>query len=144
MSPGETDGSEPVRTGSCLCGSIRYETHGEPGLVENCHCTDCQRQAGAAYVTFVDFERDAVDFHRGEVRWFRTSTQGRRGICARCGTFLIWEAPDSEHMSVTLVSLDDHSGLVPKQEIWTRSRLPWVKKIVGAKQYETVPDAGEK
>ena len=31
-----------VRLGGCLCGTVRYETHGAPKLVELCHCADCR------------------------------------------------------------------------------------------------------
>src|ERR1700683_2812705 len=42
-----------VRTGGCLCGAIRYESGGEPAFSLPCHCRDCQRQSGAAYVAAV-------------------------------------------------------------------------------------------
>ena len=42
-----------MRTGGCLCGAIRYESGGEPAFSLQCHCRDCQRQSGAAYVAAV-------------------------------------------------------------------------------------------
>ena len=35
--------------GGCQCGSVRYQVTGPPRMVYACHCTECQRQSGAAF-----------------------------------------------------------------------------------------------
>ena len=35
--------------GGCQCGAVRYEISGPPRVVYACHCTECQRQSGAAF-----------------------------------------------------------------------------------------------
>ena len=50
-----------LRTGGCLCGAIRYESSGEPVFALQCHCRDCQRQSGSAYVAAVRVP--AAEFH---------------------------------------------------------------------------------
>ena len=37
---------EPV-TGSCLCGAVTYAVNQPLGGIIACHCTDCQKAAGA-------------------------------------------------------------------------------------------------
>lgn len=37
------------QTGGCLCGQVQYELDGEPVATALCHCTNCQRQSGAAF-----------------------------------------------------------------------------------------------
>ena len=37
-------------TGGCQCGAVRYECAAEPLFTGNCHCRDCQRSTGSAYV----------------------------------------------------------------------------------------------
>ena len=33
-------------TGGCACGAIRYEISGEPLVMNDCQCRDCQRKSG--------------------------------------------------------------------------------------------------
>jgi len=37
-------------TGGCQCGAVRYECSVEPLFTGNCHCRDCQKATGGAYV----------------------------------------------------------------------------------------------
>ena len=50
-------------TGGCACGAIRYEISGEPLVMTDCQCRDCQRTSGTghgSYLTFADAaEREA-------------------------------------------------------------------------------------
>ena len=38
----------PIFQGSCLCGGIHYEIHGEIGDVIQCHCQRCRKANGTA------------------------------------------------------------------------------------------------
>ena len=40
--------AEPVLTGGCLCGGVRFELTGPPADAGYCHCTRCQRRTGTA------------------------------------------------------------------------------------------------
>ena len=35
-----------MKTGSCLCGAVRFEVHGPLRPVLACHCIQCRRQTG--------------------------------------------------------------------------------------------------
>ena len=39
---------EPVLTGGCLCGGVRFELSEPPVGASYCHCTRCQRRTGTA------------------------------------------------------------------------------------------------
>lgn len=46
--------------GGCLCGAVRYEATGRPHNVTHCHCADCRRSSGAAFVRWASFRRGEV------------------------------------------------------------------------------------
>jgi len=115
-----------IITGGCLCGSVRYEITGPPSKITHCHCADCRRSSGAAFVTWATFRRN--DFHlvaglpRG-LRWARRW----RSFCPLCGTPLTFlTAPDAEEIDVTVCSFDDPAGVTPAYHTWSEDRLPWI------------------
>src|SRR3954466_15378005 len=38
------------REGGCACGSVRYRLASDPMFTHCCHCLNCQRQTGSAFV----------------------------------------------------------------------------------------------
>ena len=59
----------PKMTGKCLCGRIRYSSDAEPITMMACHCKDCQRQTGSAFLTAVAVPNDAVSV-MGELKTY--------------------------------------------------------------------------
>src|SRR5439155_611149 len=53
------------REGGCACGVVRYRLTSEPLFVHCCHCLNCQRQTGSAFVINLLIEADRVEV-RGE------------------------------------------------------------------------------
>ncbi|MDX1607168.1 MAG: GFA family protein, partial [Candidatus Competibacterales bacterium] len=76
-------------TGGCLCGAVRYRARGPLRPVIACHCRQCRRSSGH-YVAATAALREALDLEdaSGALRWYRSSTQARRGFCAQCGSSL--------------------------------------------------------
>ena len=81
-----------TRTGSCLCGAIRYETDHEMGPVTGCHCTQCRKWTGH-HVAALPVPWDALRL-TGALTWYASSPGARRGFCGTCGSSLIWEEGD--------------------------------------------------
>jgi len=52
--------------GGCACGTLRYRMRSAPMFVHCCHCTDCQRQTGSAFVLNALIEADRVELLSGE------------------------------------------------------------------------------
>ena len=114
-------------TGGCLCGAVRYEADGAPFHVTHCHCADCRRGSGAAFVTWASFRRDDFHFTVGEpaeVRW-----SGRQRLfCSHCGTPLAFTTgPEADEVDVTVCSFDQPEVLEPGDHTWAEDRLPWVR-----------------
>ena len=55
-----------TREGGCACGEVRYRLASEPLVVHCCHCLNCQRQTGSAFVINVLIEADRVGLLAGE------------------------------------------------------------------------------
>ena len=53
-------------TGGCVCGSIRYQLLDKPMFVHCCHCDDCQRLTGSAFVLNAIIETHAIKLRRGK------------------------------------------------------------------------------
>ena len=116
-----------VICGGCLCGSVRYEATGEPYNIAHCHCLDCRRSSGAAFVTWASFRRSGVRFTAGQPREIQWA--GRiRSFCPNCGTPLTFLAdPNVEEIDLTVCTFDRPESLTPSNHIWVEDRLPWIR-----------------
>ena len=55
-----------AREGGCSCGAVRYRLSAEPLFVNCCHCLNCQRQTGSAFVINALIESTHVEVTAGE------------------------------------------------------------------------------
>ena len=55
-----------AREGGCSCGEVRYRLTAESMFTHCCHCLNCQRQTGSAFVINVLIEADRVEVLSGE------------------------------------------------------------------------------
>ncbi|MCH2077841.1 MAG: GFA family protein [Rhodobacteraceae bacterium] len=94
--------------GGCLWGAMRYRVEGELRPVIACHCQQCRRTSGK-YVTATSCVRNAIET-TGDVSWYKSSDDARRGFCPTCGSQLFWNGPDA-HLSIMAGTLDDATGL---------------------------------
>ncbi len=95
-------------TGGCLCGAITYRVDGALRPVINCHCTQCRKTSGH-HVAATSAPRGAVHID-GDVRWYQSSAQARRGFCPTCGGNLFWDGP-GDNLSILAGTLDDAQGI---------------------------------
>jgi hypothetical protein len=116
-------------TGGCACGAVRYRLTSEPLVVHCCHCLNCQRQTGSAFVINLLIEADRVEVS-GEPRPVDVprddgSTQ-RIYRCPTCEVAVFSEYGWPEVRFVRGGTLDEPSSVRPDVHIYTRSKLPWV------------------
>lgn len=75
--------------GGCACGAIRYEATGDPTVLVNCHCRNCQRAGGSAYAPVIIFDVGSTTIS-GAPSFYRTVGRAgktvERGFCPRCGS----------------------------------------------------------
>jgi hypothetical protein len=117
--------------GGCACGAVRYRLTSAPMFVHCCHCRDCQRQTGSAFVINALIETDRIALLSGDLEPIAMPTDSGRPHdiyrCPICRTAM-WSdygrRPALRFLRVG--TLDDASALAPDVHIFTRSKLPWV------------------
>lgn len=116
-------------TGHCLCGDIGFTAQLPSKWVAHCHCTRCQRAGGAAFVTWVGMDEHDCNIHdpHARLRWYRSSDQGERGFCNRCGSTLLFRSqrwPGELH--ITLANFNGPVDRAPEAHVFWDTRVPWV------------------
>ena len=119
------------RTGGCLCGAVRFTVVGPMRPVVACHCSQCRRASGN-YVAATSAPRGAVDV-AGDLAWFESSAEARRGFCPRCGSNLFWDGPGA-NLSIMAGALDQPTGLRLAGHIFCGDRGDWYDLPAGERQ----------
>ena len=133
--------------GGCACGAVRYRLSSEPLFVHCCHCLNCQRQTGSAFVINLLIEAERVEIlaaapqpvdvprdHGSPQRIFR---------CPRCQVAVFSEYGRPEVWFVRGGTLDDPTHIVPDVHIYTRSKVGWVSLQAGTPAFEVYYDTDQ-
>ena len=119
-------------TGGCSCGAIRYRLTNSPLVVHACHCRDCQRITGGAFVINLWIERQYVEASGAKPKSYLTAggsgKEHEAFFCGKCGTY-VWSrygiAP-GDALFVRAGTLDNPKAVKPDIHLFTRHKLPWL------------------
>jgi hypothetical protein len=115
-------------TGSCLCGSVRFQIDGKLGPAGYCHCSQCRKASGSAFAANAPVRRKYHSFLRGEdsIREFESSPGKFRAFCSHCGS-PVYSRLDAEPetLRIRLGTLDQDPGRRPLVHVWVGSKAPW-------------------
>ena len=134
--------------GGCACGTVRYRLGSAPMFVHCCHCRDCQRQTGSAFVINALIETDRITLLSADPEPVEVPTDSGRPHhihrCRTCRTAL-WSDYGSRPALrfVRVGTLDDPATLPPDVHIFTRSKLPWVQLPEAVPAFEVYYDTKE-
>lgn len=111
------------KTGSCLCGAVKYEVKSDISEAGACHCGMCRKWSGGVYIG-IRIEAEGISFEGAEnITVFSSSEWAERGFCKTCGSSLYYRvtAPGPYHGNyhIGMGTVDDASGLTVSQEIFT-------------------------
>jgi len=134
-----------VREGGCACGAVRYRLASEPMFTHCCHCLNCQRQTGSAFVINLLIEADRVELLAGapepvDVPRDDGSTQ-RIFRCPTCQVAVYSNYGYAKVLFVRGGTLDDPSSIEPDVHIYTSSKLPWIALPDSAPAFEGYYDS---
>ena len=114
-------------------------------FVNCCHCLDCQRQTGSAFVLNALIEASAVTILGVEPEPHRVPTESgdphRIYRCPTCGV-AVWSVYGGRFpvLFVRVGTLDEPASLSPDVHIFTRSKQPWLRLPDGVPAFEIYYD----
>jgi len=119
----------PKFSGRCLCGEINYSVDAEPVFAGNCHCKDCQRSSGSAYIPAIVFHEKDVAVS-GKAKYFGiqadSGNQHERGFCPNCGSQLFARFSNMPGMlGIKAGTLNDSSKYSPMLDFYVGSAASW-------------------
>jgi hypothetical protein len=118
--------------GGCACGAVRYRLTAAPLIVHACHCRDCQRVTGGAFVVNLWIEKKHVDADHAAPRSFHLKGGSGKAhevfFCPTCATYLWsrYHGVPGDCLFVRAGTLDHPEKFAPDVHIFTRSKLPWL------------------
>lgn len=121
-----------MKTGSCLCGAVAFEIHGELRPVIACHCTQCRKQTGTYMSATAAQDKDMKFTETRGLKWYRSSPEAQRGFCAECGSPLFWKRDGSATTSITAGSIDGPTGAPLEGHIFCESAGDYYEIAGGA------------
>lgn len=140
----------PARTkkklrGGCSCGKVRYELLAAPMRIHCCHCTDCQRHTGSAFVLNAIIETSAIRIISGTpeaVPIPRDYAPHDIYRCPKCKVAL-WSnyGRRPQLRFVRVGTLDNPSALRPDIHIYTRYKVPWLRLPRGTPAFREYYDS---
>jgi hypothetical protein len=134
-----------VLEGGCSCGAVRYRLTARPMFVHCCHCLNCQKHTGSAFVINLLIEATRVETLQGTPEPVTMPLNGgspnRIFRCPTCRV-AVW----SEYGNRTAIrfvrggTLDTPAAVAPDVHIYIRSKLPWVRLPEGVPAFEAYYD----
>lgn len=133
-----TQDRQPVATGGCQCGKVRYALYVAPQNAHACHCRMCQRAVGGAFALLAGAPKADFAWTKGEPGFFVSSNLAKRPFCRDCGTPLgfAYDLPEARTY-VTIGSLDQPEKAAIIIQYGIEARLPWVKFCDGVPEEVT-------
>jgi hypothetical protein len=125
-------GKEMARyTGGCLCRAVRYSIDAEPiaGRQILCHCVDCQKHTGTAFVSGMAFPADSVVITGEMTTYTMPGGSGEpmnRRFCTRCGSPIMIDKDGTGRKLIMAGTLDDKSQFKPVVSLFCEQAPSWV------------------
>lgn len=117
---------DPVRTGGCRCGQVRFRVGAPPLITMACHCTGCQRMTASAFSLSALYPSSGFEVTQGEPVIGGLHGATRHFFCPHCMSWL-FTRPEGmdEFVNVRATMFDNASDYTPFIETWTNEKLPW-------------------
>jgi len=128
--------------GSCLCGIVKFEVHGDFDSFYLCHCKYCQKDTGSAHAANLFSQSAKLTWLAGVdavTSFTLPGTRHNKSFCRSCGSAL----PNALLTGLLVVPagcLDTEVSVSPTAHIFTSSRAIWEGAIGDAPEFGGLPE----
>lgn len=72
--------------GACACGRVKVCLKGQANWSGVCHCERCKKASGSAFMAFISFPIEDIEWIAGRPVFHHSSALARRWFCPACGS----------------------------------------------------------
>jgi len=116
------------QSGSCLCGTVRFEVTGNFERFYLCHCEYCRKDTGSAHAANLFSGTAVLKWLSGQdkvTQFTLPSTLHSRSFCSICGSALPIVQMNGSLLVVPAGSLNSDVSIRPDAHIFVSSRASW-------------------
>lgn len=110
------------KSGSCLCGAVRFTLSSAPDHTGACHCSMCRKWSGGVFLGVQAAPGTMTIEGQDNIATYPSSGWAERAFCKTCGSSLFYRVtapgPHQGVCHVGLGTLDDPSGITLTDEIF--------------------------
>ncbi|THU92979.1 DUF636 domain-containing protein [Dendrothele bispora CBS 962.96] len=134
--------SDSTREASCLCGGIKFTVKGDPFLYILCHCSNCKKASGSAFLANAWFKEEDINIISSEAlgTYMDSATKSgspiNRQFCTKCGSTMFIR-PDERNLKkggaicvVPAPLVDGYTAWTPHRELFVEEKCPFVKDLL--------------
>jgi len=123
--------------GSCICGSVKYEIHGDLRDVIACHCDQCRKSSGHFTAATATKPENLKLLSDKNLIWYRSTPTAQMGFCSHCGSTLFWKPDSGDRISIYVGTIDGQTGLRLTTHIYTEEKGDYYNIEDGVEQFAT-------
>jgi hypothetical protein len=130
-------------TGGCQCGGVTYELTGDPAVVMQCHCLNCQKSSGTGHVPFAGYPQPQVKV-TGKTKGYNyvadSGGTATTNFCPECGSAIFGTTTSFPGIvAIRLGSMDDSTAFKPQMDVYMKRMRSWDKALDGAPHFDAMP-----
>ena len=127
-------------TGTCLCGTVRFQISGAFDSFFLCHCSRCRKDTGSAHAANLFSSTATITWLSGHdsIKTYRLpATRHEKSFCAECGSAL--PRSNGALLVVPAGSLDSAIDMRPDAHICFASRAEWDARLEDIPKMDALP-----
>ena len=130
-------------SGSCLCGTVKFQFTGPVKVFQYCHCSRCRKVTGAAHGANIIVDPEQFNWQSGETSVGRYELPDAKhfatSFCKTCGSSLPWITQSGKAVVIPAGTLDDDPEVRPMHNIFYASKAPWYTAVDELVKYDGLP-----